>query len=145
MGIKGAFTKILAIAGTLCVWFPVLAPILISGALLVQDGIFRFDYLMPAELFPIVLIGGGMLTWAAMRARMRRGLIGWGFGGAVGLLLAGQALAVLTGLASGEMEPTGWLWGVVVASLILYWLALGLVSVGGALLLRDLYTEKKVG
>jgi membrane protease YdiL (CAAX protease family) len=139
---KDAFTKILAIAGTLCVWFPVLAPVFFSIARLIEGGRFMFDYLMPAELFPLVLIGGGMLIWAAVRAKKQRKLIGWGLGVAVGLLLAGQGLAVLTGLASGEMEPTGWQMALVVAVLILYSLGLVAAGVGGVLLLRDLYTMK---
>ena len=99
---------------------------------------FRFDYLMPAELFPAALVGGGLLMWAALRARSRRGIIGWGLGIAVGSLVGGQALAVATGLASGETEPTGWQWALVLASLGVYSLALVVIGVGGVLLLRDL-------
>ena len=36
---------------------------------------FRFDYLMPVELFPAALIGGGLLVWVSLRARSRRGLM----------------------------------------------------------------------
>ena len=32
--------------------FPILAPVLFSAAFLVQAHVFRFDYLMPAEIFP---------------------------------------------------------------------------------------------
>lgn len=104
----GVLTKILAIAGTALVWFPILAPVLLSLALLVKERVFRVDYLMPAELFLAALVGGGLLIWAALRARSPWRLIGWGLGIAVGLLVGGQALAVLTGLASGETEPVGW-------------------------------------
>ncbi len=41
-----------------------------------RERIFRFDYLMPAELFPATLVGGGLLIWAALRAHSRRRLIG---------------------------------------------------------------------
>ncbi len=102
---RGVFTKILAIAGTILVWIPILAPVLFSGIVLLRSGRFRFDYLMPAELFPFALVGGGLLIWAALRARARWGLIGWGLGIAVVMLVGGQALAVVTGLASGETEP----------------------------------------
>ncbi len=136
---KGVLTKILAIAGTVLVWFPILAPVLLSAAVIITEHIFRFDYLMPAELFPAALTGGGLLIWAALRARSRWRLIGWGLGIAAGLLVGSQELAVVTGLASGETEPAGWWWALVLASLVVYSLALIVIGVGGVLLLRDLF------
>jgi len=140
---KGVFTRILAIAGTVFVWFPILAPILFSAALFTRARVFHFDYLMPAEFFPFALAGGVLLLWAAIRARSQRGLIGWGLGIAAGLLVGGQALAVATGLASGETDATGWQWALVLGSLIAYILALIAVGVGGVLLLRDLFKPKQ--
>ena len=136
---KDALTKVLAIAGTVLVWFPILATVVLSVAGSIGDRVFRFDYLMPAKLFPAALIGGGLLVWAALRARSRRGLIGWGLGVAVGLLVGGQVFAVATGLASGDTEPTGWRWALVVSSLGLYALALVVMGTGGVLLARDLF------
>ena len=136
---KGALTKILAIVGTVLVWFPILAPVLLSVAVIIRGRMFRFDYLMPAELFPATLVGGCLLIWAALRARSRRRLIGWGLGIAVGLLVGGQVLAVVTGLASGETEPAGLWWALVLASIVVYSLALVVIGVGGLLLLRDLF------
>ena len=104
---KGIITKILTIAGTALVWFPILAPVLLSVAVIFSNQIFRFDYLMPAELFPVALAGGGLLIWAAIRARSRLALVGWGLGIAVGMLVGGQVLAIVTWLASGETEPAG--------------------------------------
>jgi hypothetical protein len=135
---KGVFTKILAIAGTILVWIPVLAPVLFSGIFMLRVGVFRFDYLMPAELFLLALFGGALLIWAALRARLRWGLIGWGLAIAVGMLVGGQALAVATGLASGETEPVGWPWALVVTTLVIFSLALVALGIGGVLLLRDL-------
>ena len=140
---KSTLTKILAIVGTVLAWFPLLAPVLISIIFLVQEGIFRFDYLMPAELFPFALAGGLLLLWAAIRARARLKLIGWSLGIAVGMLVGGQALAVVTGLASGETEPAGLPWALVLGSLIAFTLALIAVGVGGIMLLIDLFKTKK--
>ncbi len=140
---KGVFTKILAIAGTMLVWFPILAPIIFSAALFTRARVFHFDYLMPAELFPFALVGGLLLLWAALRTRSQRGLIGWGLGIAVGMLVGGQALAVATGLASGETEPTGWPWALVIGSLIIFILAVISIGVGGILLLRDLFKREE--
>ncbi len=140
---KGVLTKILAIVGTVLVWFPILTPVLLSVAVIIKERMFRFDYLMPAELFPATLVGGGLLIWAALRRRSRRRLIGWGFGIAVGLLLGGQMLALVTGLASGETEPAGWWWALVLASIVVYSLALVVIGVGGVLLLRDLFKPSR--
>jgi hypothetical protein len=136
---KDNFTKILALLGTILIWFPVLAPFLAGIALLFRDGMFRFDYLMPAELFPSALLGGGSLFWAAMRARSYHKQIGWGMVAAVALLFGGQALAVITGLASGETKPTPLLIGLVLTPIIIYALILAAVGVYGVLLSRDLF------
>ncbi len=140
---KGTLTKVLAIVGTVLVWFPILAPIIFSVALFIRAQLFRMDYLMPAELFPFALAGGLLLIWAAIRARARLKLIGWGLGLAVIMLVGGQALAVATGLASGETEPTGWPWALVIGSLIAFILELIAVGVGGVLLLKDLFKPKQ--
>lgn len=139
VGSKNVLTKILAVAGTALVWFPLLAPVLLSAILLITEGVFRFDFLIPAELFPMALLGGGLLVWAAQRAHTQRRLTAWGFGLATGMLVGGQTLAVVSGLASGEIEPAGVWWLLVIASLVIYCLALVASGVGGILLLRDLF------
>jgi hypothetical protein len=135
---RGFFTKVLALAGTVLAWFPILMTVATSVVGTIGSRVFRLDWLMPAELFPVALVGGGLLMWAALRAHSRRGLIGWGLGIAAGLLVGGQVLAVVTGLASGETEPTGFLWALLVTSIIAYSLALVEIGVAGVLLLRDL-------
>ena len=138
-----AGTKVLAVAGTTLAWIPILAPIVLSIVFRVARGWFRFDYLMPAELFPVVLVGGGLLLWAALRARSRRRLIGWALGAAVCMLVAGQALAVLTGLASGDTEPAGLPWTLVVLSLAAYTVSVAAMGAGGILLLRDVFSGRQ--
>ncbi len=144
MGNRNLLTKMLALIGTVLVWLPIVAPVFFSAVRLVQARRFLLDYLMPAELFLLVLVGGGLLIWAAIRARSQRALIGWGLGGAVLLLFGGQALAVATGLASGETEPTGWPWALVMGSISAYSLAVMVIGVGGARLVRDLFTSRSL-
>jgi len=141
---QSVLTRILAVAGTLLVWLPILAPVLFSLGLMLRAHMFRFDYLMPAELFLFVLAGGGLLLWASLRAGSRRALIAWGLGLAVALLIGGQALAVATGLASGEAEPAGFSWALVVGSLAGYSLAVIAMGIGGVLLLRDLFKADRL-
>jgi hypothetical protein len=136
---KDGLTKALAIAGTVLVWFPVLLPFVLAFGPLIRARVLRFDYFAPAEVFPVALVGACLLLWAALRARSRQKLIGWGLGIAVAALVASQALAIVTGLASGETEPVGVWWALVVAVYAIYPLALVLVAVGGVLLLRDLF------
>jgi hypothetical protein len=139
MAKKDAFTKILAIAGTALVWLPILTPIFFTAVFLLAKHVFRFDFLMPAELFLVALAGGMLLIWAAIRARSPRGLVGWSLGVAGLCLVGGQALGVVTGLASGKTSPGGWQWALVLASLLVYTLALVAIGVGGVVLLRDVF------
>lgn len=139
---KDVFTKVLAVAGTVLVWIPILFTIITAVIGTIYARRVRFDFLMPAELFPIALVGALLLLWAAQRARSQRKLIGWGLVSMTAFLFGGQALAVVSGLASGAAEPTGWAWALVVASIALYSLALIGVCIAGVLLVRKLYFFK---
>ena len=136
---KGVLTKVLATAGTVLVWFPILAPILLTTIRFIQSQRFQFDYLMPAELGLFAFGGGILLLIAAIRAHSHAKLIGWGLGIALVMIVGGQALAVVTGLADGSTEPTGWQWMLVLGSLAAYSLAIVAIGVGGILLLRDIF------
>jgi hypothetical protein len=131
-------TRILAIIGFVLVWSPILATIVTSLIGSLESGIFHFDFLMPAEFFPVALTGGGLLLLAALMAYLHRAIIAWGLGIAVVSLVGSQALAVLTGLNSGAARPEGWYWVLVIALIAVYSLALLVIGVGGGLLLRDL-------
>jgi MFS family permease len=146
MAKKNVFTKILAIAGTVLVWFPITAPILLLIPRLIRGlssgfglGHLNFDYLMPAELFPSFLVGAGLLLWAAIRERSQINIIAWTIGLSILFPVLGSVIATVTGLASGATEPTGWQWALVLAALGLFYLTMMLTGVGGILLLRDLF------
>lgn len=99
---------------------------------------FHFDYLMPAELFPLVLVGGGLLLWSAIRMRSYIKFISWSYGLAIFLLIASQAIAVLSGLASGNAEPSSSPWIIVAMSgLIGYNLLVILMTISGIKLLAS--------
>ena len=139
MNTKNPFPKLLTIVGVGFVWFPVLAPVIIAGRSYAADGVFRFDYLMPAELFPGALLGGGVLVCAALLIHAHRGLVLGSFGGTLAMLAAVLVLPVVTGLANGQIAPAGWPLILVSSALGLYILALVVLGVGGLLLLRDLF------
>jgi hypothetical protein len=129
----------LALFGTIFVLLPVLAPLFFTVVSLLIDGRFRLDYLMPAELFPLALLGAILLLAASLWSHMRRSVIGWGIGIALASLAAGMVLSQVSGLATGETEPTGWIMAVVLVPLAAYTLAIVVIGVGGILLLRDLF------
>jgi hypothetical protein len=135
---RGILTAVLAAMGTALVWFPILATGLTAVGRIGAGRMVHVDWLMPAELFPAVFAGGGLLLWAAWRARSRLRLIGWGLAVAAGALAAQMALAVVTGLASGDMAPAGVWWALAVALLAVYTLAIPVIGCAGILLLRDL-------
>ena len=139
MGNKSIFTRILAILGTILVWFPIQAPLLMAAVRGIQTGNFQIDYLAPAELFPVALAGGILLIWAARRARAQRKIIGWSLGIAVGALLVGALLTTVTGLASGETALEGLWWAFLIIPLVVYSLGLVVTGVGGVLLLIELF------
>lgn len=139
MKTKRMLTKALALTGALLAWFPIAATLVLAVAGSLRDRVFRFDYLMPAELAPAAFLGGGLLLWAAIHAHSWRRPIGLGLGLMLATLVGGQALAIATGLASGAREPVGWAWALVLAALAAYILALVEVAISGGFLVRDLF------
>ena len=101
------------------------------------EKVWRFDYLMPAELFLLALVGGGLLMWALIRARSHQRVVVWAFAIAAFLLVGGQVFAEVTGLASGAADPAGWRWSLAIAALV----AMG---VGGLQLIRELFKRDEL-
>ena len=136
---KGTFTKILTAVGTVLVWLPILAPFIFGGIVSLRSGRFHFDYLMPGELFILVFAGGLLLLWGAVRAKCCRRIIGFSLLAAAILLVGSQWIAVASGLASGELEASGFWWILVLTVFGLYILAVIFTGIGGLRLLRKLY------
>lgn len=136
---RDGLTRALAVTGTVLCWLPVVITVLLSVGVSLERRVPLLDYLMPAELFPLALLGGLLLTGAAARARSRLRPIVVSLVLAVLLLVGGQAFAVASGLADGSTTPDGWQMGVVLASIALYVAALVSLCVHGTLLTRDLW------
>ena len=128
---KDTLSKILAVVGTALVWLPILAPLVLGFISLGMDGIFRFDYLMPAELGILVFVGGATLIWGAIRTELRRRIIVWGFG------LAAGSIAIL--MVLGDVVPGSLEWAIAIGLLVTYSLAIMIMGVGGILLWRNLF------
>lgn len=130
--------RIVIILGTVLVLLPVAAPLIFGFFSLAGDGIYRLDYLMPAELFFVVLVGGLLLLFGAFRMKEFRGLIGGLLAAAVVFLFGSQGLAVVTGLADGSIEPTGWQFYLVMGGIILYDLLVVVLGVVGVWMIRSI-------
>lgn len=144
MNKKLIFIKILAVTGNIIVWLINLAPFIFSAITLFVSREFRFDYLIPAELFPFAFIAGGLLLWSSLLKHSYQKLICWSYAVAFGSLVLGQILAMVTGLASGDINPSGWPYMVVMASIIIYVLGLILEGIGGLLLLKRVYSKSLI-
>jgi hypothetical protein len=138
---NGRFLKILAVAGTVLVWIPLVAPILLSIPVTVSTGTLRFDYLMPAELSPFSFFGGLMLAVAAFLARSYRKPILWSLIISVIALAGGQIYAVVSGLASGAVAAEGLPWAVVLTLLTIYIAALLVLCLAALRLTRNLFGQ----
>jgi hypothetical protein len=145
MNKTNTLTKTLAFVGTALMWFPVVVPFLLSAVRLIQAQELLFDYLAPAELLPAVLLGGGLLLWAALRARSRRGLIAGALGAAVAFLAGGQVVAAVSGLDSGAIEAAGPWYALVLSAIVAYCLSVVVLAVAGVLLMRDLLERSRCG
>lgn len=141
---RGVLTRVLAVAGTVLVWVPVVLPVVFWLGIGIRSGNFiHLDFMIPAEIFWVVLVGAGLLIWAGLRARS-----GWRFvvvslGVAILFLVTVIAFTAVTGLASGATEPTPLLMGVSYGLLILFDLAVVATGLGGIFLLKNLFTPSR--
>lgn len=142
MNKKIVWARILAIIGTVLVWFPILAMLVtgIVGSIISKT--FRMDYLIPAELFPAVGVGSVILIIAAFLARSQRKWIIWGFVAMILSLVGGQVLASVSGLASGRIEAEGVWWVLVLALLGLYAVLVIFMGIGGIRLIKSAFSRK---
>lgn len=137
------FTKSLAIAGTVIVAAPILSPLVFTRWQAIGRPEFNFDWLLPAEMFPIALLGGLLLLAAAVRSHARRRSVAWGLAIAIGVLVGGQVIAIASGMTTSTAEPSGWPLALVNATIALYVVGLVEMAVSGVLLVRDLFHHDK--
>lgn len=142
---KWKLTRILAIIGTILVWLPITLMVVSFFARLIMDGVFLGDYLLPAELFAVTAVGFVLLLWAAIRSRAYIKAIAITFGVAVATLLGTQGLAVVTGLAHGEQEPTGWRVVLVMGVYTIFVAAVIYLGILGIRLINHIQSGKAAG
>ena len=104
---KTALTKIFAIAGAVLLWAPILFMLLTGIVGSIARKALIMDYLLLAEVFPIVALGLVLLVLATLLSRTLRKSIGWSSAASLLALVATNVVAAATGLASGEIAPEG--------------------------------------
>jgi hypothetical protein len=141
MGWKGIAVRILAVFGTVLLWFPIVATVLTGVEGSIAAGALRFDWLMPGELGLFALIGAALLLTASLMSHSRRALVATGIVVMLGAIAAGAAFAQLSGLATGATEPTGWPVAVLIGLVALYTAAMAGLGVAGILVSKDSFTH----
>ncbi len=138
-----SFDLVFAVLGTALAALPIVATLLTSVLGSSAARRFLMDFLMPAELAPAAFGGGALLMLAALRTHRRRVALGAWLGLALLAFAATTASAVWTGLASGEIAPSGGRLMLVVGLLVLYTVAVVALAVEGGRLVRDLHLANR--
>ena len=134
--------KTLAITGTVIVLSPFAFMIITSIAGSIRMGVFRMDYLIPAEMAPLVLLGALMIFWSALLSKYNLKLIIITMAAAMIFLIGSMVIAAASGLASGAMEPKGTVWAVVIITLILYGITTAGIGVEGIMVIKRLFKKE---
>ena len=139
---RSVLTKIFTISGTLLLWAPILFMCVtaIFGSIIGKT--LLFDYLMLAELFPIVALGLVLLVLASLMCGTFRKWFGWGSVAALVALTSGQIFASVSGLASGALSENGAVFAVVIASIVIYNIIVVALAILGILLIRRLFRKE---
>ncbi|MEA4914616.1 MAG: hypothetical protein VB061_08610 [Christensenella sp.] len=139
---KTVLTKIFTISGTLLLWAPILFMLVTAVIGSIAGKALLFDYLMLAELFPIVALGLVLLVLASLLSRTFRKWFGWGSVAALVALTSGQIFASVSGLASGALAENGAVFAVVIASIVVYNIVVVALAILGILLIRKLFRKE---
>jgi hypothetical protein len=142
MKINPGIQKTVVIVGTCLLWLPVVAPVVFGFVMLVRIGRLLIDYLMPGELFPVILIAGGLLSWMAWLIKKYFKWISGSLIAAIILLVLTQWLAVVTGVASGATAMSGWQYVLVIVVYVGFLSAVISCGIGGILLWKEIFTRQ---
>ena len=143
MGKKLLLSKILAIAGTVLLLFPILAMLVTGIVGSLRRGWIMVDYMLPAELGIVVIAGAASVLVAAILAKKYVKCVVWTIVATVGLIAACTGLAAVTGLASGRVQTpeVPVIYGIVIGALIAFDVAVALLGVLGILLSKALFKK----
>lgn len=135
--------KVLAFAGTLLILLPTFLMLVSGLGFLIRSGRLMVDYLLPAEFGLVELVGFVLLLAAAFLSKSHVRMVAFTFLGLVVVIGGGMILAQTSGLATGETEPAGTAWALVLGSIVIFDLLIVALGVIGILLLIKLFKEGK--
>ena len=139
---KSILSKILAVAGTLLLIAPILFLLVTSVVGSISAKTFLFDYLMLAELFPVVAAGLVLLFVASLVSRVYLKWIGFGSAAALILLATSLLYANASGLASGALSMESGAFTLVLVGIALYNLLVLGIAILGILLAKKLFQKQ---
>jgi len=139
---RSVLTKIFTISGTLMLWAPILFMFVTAIVGSIMRKALLFDYLMLAEMFPIVALGLVLLVLASLLSGTFRKWFGWGSVAALVTLSCGQIFASVSGLASGALAENGAAFAVVIVSIVIYNIIVVALAILGILLIRRLFRKE---
>ena len=139
---KAALTKVFAVSGTVVLWALILFLFVTAIIGSIAGKALLFDYLMLAELFPIVALGLILLVLSSLLSRTFRKWFGWGSVAALLALTSAQILATASGLASGALAESGGVFVTVIAAIVIYNIIIGALAILAILLLRRLFQKQ---
>ena len=139
---KSTLSKILAVAGTLLLIAPILFLLVTSVVGSISAKTFLFDYLMLAELFPVVAAGLVLLFIASLVSRVYLKWIGFGSAAALILLATSLLYANASGLASGALSMESGAFTLVLVGIALYNLLVLGIAILGILLAKKLFQKQ---
>ena len=139
---KSALAKIFAVCGTLLLLAPILFMLVTAVVGSIAGKALLFDYLMLAELFPIVALGLVLLVLASITSRILPKWIGWSSAAALILLAASLLFANASGLSSGAQSMQSGAFVLVIVGIALYNLLVLGIAILGILLVKKLFQKQ---
>lgn len=100
--------RVSAVAGTVLTGFPLLAPLVLGVIFAVGSGRFLFDFLIPGELFFVVVAGALLLVLATVILRRLRVAAGILTAATIVTFFATDLVSQATGLSDGRTASEGW-------------------------------------
>ncbi|MFN3283230.1 MAG: hypothetical protein ACK40Q_03235 [Pseudothermotoga sp.] len=134
--------KIFAVTGTVFVFLPVFFSLLTSIISTIRDKVPRFDFLMPMELFTLIIVGGTFITYVAYKQKkgFKSTLANLIF--VVISLVLSQSIAAVSGLAADRTGKPAYVWIVIIALIVLYWACSVGLLISGIVLTKEILINK---
>lgn len=139
---KSALAKVFAVSGTLLLLAPILFMLVTAVVGSIADNRLLFDYLMLAELFPLVALGLVLLVLGSITSRVLPKWIGWTSAAALILLAASMIFAQASGLSSGVQSMQSGAFVLVVIGIALYNVLILGIAILGILLVKKLFQKQ---